>query len=268
MSVPPDDENPFAPPKAAVLEAESPDGELVPDGQKVATSRGVEWYREGWRLFKAAPGTWVLIFVVFVVLNLVFAILPLGSVVSSVCYPVVVAGLMIGCKSLEDGGTLEVGHLFVAFKKNVGNLLLVGILYLVGMMLIGFIAGISMALMIPLLAGNGTGFNPNDFSSLMAMAPWFALAVLIAAALMLPLIMALWFAPALVVFHDMQPMAAMRSSFAGCLKNLVPFLVYGVIGFVLLVISLIPFGLGMLVFGPMLWGEMYAGYRDIFIRRA
>jgi hypothetical protein len=268
MSIPRNDENPFAPPKAAVLEAESPDGELVPDGQKVDTSRGIAWFGEGWRIFKASPGIWVLMFVIFMVLSFALAIVPMGSLVSSLCYPVVVAGIMMGCQSLEAGGTLEVAHLFAGFKKNVGNLLLVGILYLVGMMLIGFIAGVSMALMIPLLMGSGTNFNPSDFSSVMAVAPWILLVVLVVLALMLPLIMALWFAPALVVFHDMQPMASMRSSFAGCLKNFLPFLVYGVVGLILGVLALIPFGLGLLVLGPLMWGTMYAGYRDIFVRRA
>lgn len=268
MSIPRNDDNPFAPPKAAVLEAESPDGELVPDGQKVEAARGAAWFGEGWDLFKASPGVWVLMFVVFTVLSLVLAIMPLGSLVSSLCYPVVVAGIMLGCRSLQEGGPLRLAHLFEGFKKNVGNLLLVGILYLVGMMLIFFLAGIAMALMIPLAIGGGASFNPNDLSSLMALAPWFLIGFLVVLALMLPLIMALWFAPALVVFHDVQPFAAMRSSFSGCLRNIVPFLVYGVVGFLLGVAALIPFGLGLLVYGPLLWATMYVGYRDIFIRRA
>ena len=56
------------------------------------------------------------------------------------------------------------------------------------------------------------------------------LMVLVVMALSIPLAMAIWFAPALVVFHDLQPLDAMKQSFAGCLKNIVPFLVYGIIG--------------------------------------
>lgn len=261
------DDNPFAPPKAAVLEAEQTDGEYIPDGQKVPTARGSEWFGEGWRLFKASPGIWVLMFVVFAVISIVLAVIPLGSLVSSLTYPVVIAGVMIGCRSLEQGGTLELGHLFAGFKKNAGNLLLVGILYLVGMMLIGFIAGIAAALTIPMMM-SGSNFDVNDVGSMLAMAPLILLIILVVLALMLPLIMALWFAPALVVFHDVAPMAAMRSSFQGCLRNFVPFLIYGVIGLVLGILALIPLGLGMLVYGPVLWGTMYAGYRDIFVRRA
>ncbi len=262
-----DKDNPFAPPKAAVLEADTSDGELVLDGQKVETGRGVAWFGEAWELFKASPGTWVLLFVIFLVLSLVLAIVPLGSLVSSLFYPAVIAGIMLGCRDLQQGGKLELGHLFAGFKgKSLGSLLLVGVLYLVGMMLIGFIAGVGGALMIPMMLGGN--FNPEDFSSVMAMAPFILLIVLVVLALMLPLIMALWFAPALVVFHDVQPMAAMKASFTGCLRNFVPFLAYGVIGLLLGIVAVIPLGLGLLVYGPLLWGTMYTGYRDIFIRRA
>lgn len=266
MSISRDDDNPFAPPKAAVLEAVPAEGEYIPEGQKVATSRGLEWFSEGWRLFARSPGIWVAMFVVFLLISIVLAIIPLGTLVSSLCYPVVVAGVMLGCRSLEHGGPLEVGHLFAGFKKNVGSLLLVGVLYLVGMMLIGFVAGIAAALMIPMMMGGN--FKADDLASVMAIAPWILLVVLVVLALMLPLIMALWFAPALVVFHDAQPMAAMRSSFQGCLRNFMPFLIYGLVGLLLAILAVIPLGLGLVILGPVMWGSMYVGYRDIFVRRA
>jgi uncharacterized membrane protein len=63
-------------------------------------------------------------------------------------------------------------------------------------------------------------------------------------------------------------MAAMKSSFQGCLRNMLPFLVYGIVGFLLAIVAVIPLGLGFLVLGPVMWGTMYVGYRDIFVRRA
>jgi hypothetical protein len=261
-------DNPFAPPKAAVLEAdrEREGEEYVPDGQKVATGRGVEWFSEAWKLFTASPGTWVGIFVIFIVLSMFLAIIPLGSLVSSLFYPAVVAGIMLGCRSLEEGGPLELAHLFAGFKENLGSLVLVGVLYLVGMMLIGFAAGIAGAFMLPSIMG--MNFDNPDLQNVLAIAPYILLIVLVVLALMMPLIMALWFAPALVVFHDVQPMAAMKSSFQGCLRNIMPFLIYGIVGFVLGVVALIPLGLGLIVLGPVMWGTMYVGYRDIFVRRA
>lgn len=260
-------DNPYAPPKAAVLEpAAAQIGTYIPDGRKVVASRGVAWYSEAWTLFKGAPGTWVLICVIFIVLSILLAIIPMGSLLSSIAYPAVAAGLMLGCRSIEEGSGLTVGHLFAGFKKNVGSLILVGVLYLVGTMLVGLFAGIGGALLIPSMLSQG--FNPSDFSTLVTLLPFILLIALVVMALMLPLIMAIWFAPALVVFHDLAPMAAMKASFHGSLKNIVPFLLYGVVGLVLAILAMIPVGLGMLVWIPLLWASIYTGYRDIFVKPA
>jgi uncharacterized membrane protein len=82
--------------------------------------------------------------------------------------------------------------------------------------------------------------------------------------LMVPLLMAYWFAPALVIMHDMAPVAAMKESFRGCIRNLVAFLIYGFIMLVLSVIAVIPFGLGMLVWVPVAIASTYAAYRSIY----
>jgi uncharacterized membrane protein len=79
-----------------------------------------------------------------------------------------------------------------------------------------------------------------------------------------PLYMALWFAPALIVFHRMAPVDALKASFSACLKNMVPFLIYGVILLALCVVAAIPFGLGFLVLAPVVIASIYTGYRDIF----
>jgi uncharacterized membrane protein len=44
----------------------------------------------------------------------------------------------------------------------------------------------------------------------------------------------------------------------------VPFLVFGVIAFILTMIAMIPFGLGMLVLVPVLNASIYVGYKGIF----
>ncbi len=263
MSISNDRDNPFAPPKAAVLEAPSEAGAYIADGRKLAAGRGVAWLSEAWTIFRQSPGTWVLIFVVFLVVTLLFAIVPLGGLVSSVAYPAVAAGLMLGCRELEQGGDLRLGHLFEGFKRNAGNLILVGVLYLVGGMAVGFTVGIGMALAIPTLMGGPLA--ADGIENLTRLAPIFLLVFLVAAALMLPLFMAIWFAPALVIFHDLQPTAAMKASFKACLKNFVPFITYGLAGMLLAIVALLPFGLGLLVFGPLMWISMYTGYRDIFL---
>jgi uncharacterized membrane protein len=56
----------------------------------------------------------------------------------------------------------------------------------------------------------------------------------------------------------------MKASFAGCLRNVVPFLVYGVVGVLLAIVASIPFGLGWFVLLPVTIASLYASYCDIF----
>ena len=107
----------------------------------------------------------------------------------------------------------------------------------------------------------------GDMSAVAGVGLSVMLGFLVAMALMVPLYMALWFAPALVIFHGMKPVEALKSSFFACLKNVVPFLFYGVITMVLFVIASIPLGLGLLVMVPVMIASIYAGYRDIFFER-
>jgi len=91
------------------------------------------------------------------------------------------------------------------------------------------------------------------------------LALFLSSALMLPLTMAFWFAPALVFFNNMTAADALRASFGACLKNIPSFLVYGLIVMVMLFFAALPAGLGLLVLLPVIAGSAYASYRDIFV---
>ena len=76
--------------------------------------------------------------------------------------------------------------------------------------------------------------------------------------------MALWFAPALVIFRGTAPIDAMNISFGTCMKNIVPFLLYSLIYIVAAIVASIPFGLGWLVLVPLMMITAYVSYRDVF----
>jgi uncharacterized membrane protein len=82
--------------------------------------------------------------------------------------------------------------------------------------------------------------------------------------LLVPLAMAAWFAPALVMLRGVGAGEALQASFLGCLRNMWPFLVYGVLLLLLIIVALVPFGLGLLVLAPVMLGSIYAGYKDIY----
>jgi uncharacterized membrane protein len=117
-----------------------------------------------------------------------------------------------------------------------------------------------MGIVMAIVSGNPNDVGPAAMASGMAI----LVGVLVMLALMVPLLMAYWFAPALIILNDMDAIAAMRASFSGCLRNIIPFLVYGIVMLLLAIVAVIPLGLGMLVWFPLALTSSYAAYRAIF----
>ena len=233
--------------------------ESVPGGRAVGAGQGWTWIADGFGLFKKAPGIWIAVVVILFVILIVLAFIPLlGAVATFLVMPVFVGGLLLGCRALQGGGELEVAHLFAGFKEQTGNLIVVGALAIAGWIIV----------MLPVVAIVGTGailaVLRGDPAGVAALGASFMLAWLVALALSIPIYMALWFAPALVVLRGMAPVAALRESFVGCLRNILPFLVYSIVVMVLGILAAIPLGLGWLVLGPTLIASVYVSYRDIF----
>jgi len=232
--------------------------EFLATGRTVPAGNGWQWIVDGWSLFVRAPGIWVAQMAIFVVICVLLVLVPiLGSLVSIVAGPVFVGGFVIGCRALEEGGELKVEHLFAGFRERFGALATVGVIYLIANVVIAFVAGLVMG------ASLFRGVSAGDPAAVAGAAAMVLLAVLIALGLMIPVLMAVWFAPLLVVFQQQQPVAALKSSFAACLKNIVPFLIYGVVLLIPALVATIPLGLGWLVLGPLIVTSTYKAYRDI-----
>lgn len=229
----------------------------------VKARQGLQWIMSGFYLFRMAPMAWMLLCFTLILIAMTLAILPLlGQFIFTLISPVFLAGLMLGCKDLEQGEKLEIVHLFAGFKKNTAPLVTVGGIYLIGQILIvGIVMLIGGTAMMEMLL-QGKRVNENE---LMEVADDMLSATLVALALSIPLLMAAWFSPLLVAFHNMPPVLAMKKSFFACLKNLLPLQLYGVILIILTVIAIIPYGLGLIVLIPIIFTSIYVSYKDIFL---
>jgi uncharacterized membrane protein len=206
---------------------------------------------------------WILAVVVLVVIAIVLALIPIiGQLAFQLFQPVFAGGLVVACRSLERGGEFELEHLFAGFTRRFGPLMIIGLVFLLGWLAIAavffMIAGLSML---------GALMSGDPSSVVAAAGPggiMILLGVLVMFALMVPLVAAYWFAPALVIMHNMAPVAAMKASFFSCFRNFFTFFVYGIVMFVAAIIAVIPFGLGMLVWIPVAIASTYVAYRQIF----
>ena len=256
-------DNPYAAPRARVDDQVSAlAGAFLQGARAVPASRGWGWISEGFSLFRRQPLAWILITVVLAALMLVSSLVPfLGGLVAQLLAPVFTAGLMQGCRQLEDGDEITVGSLFAGFSSRPARLIGLGALGLAAAVLIFAVVGV--------VFGIGTGaflgvpsqqIGPNEGLGLV-------LGTLVAAAAGLPVYMAMWFAPALIVLNDLSVGGAIRSSFIACARNMLPFLVYSVALLLLMIAAVIPLGLGLLVLVPVLFTSVYASYRDVFYER-
>lgn len=234
----------------------------------VPADSGWRWIAGGFGYFKSNPFAWILTFVVFVGVSILLGLVPvIGGLANSVLMPVFIAGFMYGVREQDRRKDFFVEHLFAGFRENLGTLALVGLLYLVGIMLIVVLMGILLfGSIVPLTAELGqAGLGGQDADVLLkTLGPMGLVALLFGMLLAVPLAMAVLFAPALVMLDGLGAVEAMKQSFMGCLKNILPFLVYGILAFVLLVIAMVPLGLGLLVAWPTLTAAIYVAYKDIF----
>jgi len=256
---------------ASASNADAPLGD-GPDARSVPVGRGASWWSEGWRLFTPAVGMWLLFAVILFALNLGLAFIPvIGHLAAQFLFPVLAGGLMLGCRAVDRGNPLTVAHLFGGFVQNTGPLLLVGLIYtalvfVIVLVVFGLLLAFFGAAVLRAIADPGSLDIANLALGSVFMA--FVVGALLFVALLLPLIMAVWFAPALIVLRNVDAATAMKLSFVGGLKNFIPFLVYGIVGIVLAIVASIPFGLGWLVLGPVTIATVYASYCDIFEERA
>jgi uncharacterized membrane protein len=175
---------------------------------------------------------------------------------------------MIGAEAQNQGDNFEVGHLFAGFSRHPGQLFLVGLLYFVGLLVIVFVVGLLIAGSIASLgAVSATGEPDPQALAAFVGSPAVLMAILLGIGLGMPLFMAYWFAPVLVALEGLSAVTAMKQSFMGCLKNMLPFLLYGIIGLVLFFLAVLPFGLGLLIMMPTVLASIYVSYKDIFYQR-
>ena len=233
------------------------------EARKVKALHGWMWITHGYWLFKKSPLLWMVLTSIGVVGIFVVASIPVvGDPLSTLLFPVLLAGYMLGCHALAQGEELELVHLLAGFQHAqklvtlgginlVAQLLILGVMMLtggkalVGMMMNGGAAAQDPAVLIPAFAGAG-----------------FALAL--GLTLFTVLLMSMQFAPMLVIFRNMAPLPAMKASLRAFLRNMIPLTVYSLLLIPFAILASLPMMLGWLVLLPIIIASLYAIYRDLF----
>lgn len=231
--------------------------------QRLQGKRGWAWIKQGYILFMKAPLLWIVLLSLCVIAAVALSSVPVvGEPLVSLLMPVVLAGLMAGCRSLEQGEELELVHLFIGFKQHTPQLVALGGIALVSQYLIlGAMMMAGGATLVGYLMSGQPDTDPNVMAQALAGSGF---ALLLGIVLFSVLMMAMQYAPILVFFRGVTPLQAMKLSLRAFLHNIWPMLVYGITFMLLAMLASLPMMLGWLVLLPLAFTSLYASYSDIF----
>ncbi len=195
----------------------------LPEYRVLPPVNGLAWLRGASLLLAGARLTWLVFFVVYVVILGLLTTIPfIGTPLATILKPVFTVGFLAAAWSQARGGKPAMSDLFRGFQSNLRALIPLGLCYW---------AGINLAIGSTVLIDGGT-FSSAVFLGSPLPENYFTLpesqwVLILSAAGALPVMLALWFAPALVVFDETPWHQAIRLSLAATVANWRPFIVLG-----------------------------------------
>ncbi len=230
---------------------------------QLTSGHGWGWIKQGYALFMKAPLLWIVLIVIAFVSAIAISAVPVvGEPLVSLLMPAVLVGLMSGARDLQRGEELEIAHLFSGFQKHTSQLVTLGGIALVAQFAI---FGVMMIVGGSAIVGILMSHEPVADPAMMAQAIAGAgIAMLLGMALFSILMMAMQYAPMLVYFRGMAPVAALKLSLRAFIANLGAMMVYGLTFFALALLASLPMMLGWIVLLPLMFTSIYISYCEIF----
>ena len=199
------------------------------DYRKCNPLYGYRWFAEGIKLFLRQPWVWLALVGMTLLALFILLTLPLlGILIVFTLFPGLAAGFMRIAREIDAGQPARFGLIIAPLREKPAPLFAVG----------GFAFVTVFAALIILTVG-----WREEFAQLLALAQSqsadvqaveraiseLTLPTLAMFGLMLPVMMATWFAPALIAFGPATGKQALTASFKASLGNFWPFVVYGVL---------------------------------------
>ncbi len=208
--------------------------------QKTLTANdGWQWVVSGWQTFLKSPVMWVVISLMYVVSLFVLNTIPvMGALLAGLLTPALLAGMLYGVLELEAGRELKPAHIFQAFQDQAK---------LIQLALLGLVTFALTLLQKAVIATE----LPQSLSLLIGL----LLALVSACALLYGL--------PLVMMANQQAVDAVPKSLRACLEQPVAIGIFVALALLLFFLALLPLGLGLLIYLPVMIGAMRASYQQV-----
>ena len=188
---------------------------------------GMAWLAQAYALFSRKRMPWILLLLTYYILLKLMLYVPfVGAYAITILKPVFAVGLLAAAWTQERGGTPALGQLFLGFRSNLASLLPIGFFFVLGVTAAVFASSlIDDGKLLDLLSNAGGTMKEEDIAAALADGALQG-GMLFSALLTIPVLMATWWAPALVVFQNAGAGSALAASFRAALANLKPLSIY------------------------------------------
>lgn len=229
--------------------------------RRVPGRAGIEWLTGAFKLFLKSPLMLGAATAIFLGVLLILHFIPYaGAGLAEIISPMILAGFMRAFRSIDEGNDPELPQFAAGFRSHALPLAMVGAIYLGILLAIVWLMKLLGVDYQALMQAMQEGATPEQLAMrLEGKAPLLLLGL----ALAIPAVAATWYAPALVLFGNANPLQAMGLSLKACARNWLALLLNGVALIPVFLLALIPV-IGMLVAVPIMLGTAYLGYQAMF----
>ncbi|MFO0519542.1 MAG: BPSS1780 family membrane protein [bacterium] len=196
----------------------------MPQPRVLRALRGAQWLVNAYVIFRRSTGAWMLVLLGLLAAMVVSSLLQVvGPLVFGLLFPVFSVGIALAAQAVDRGEPIVPTHFASGFLSSTGDLVAIGGIYLVGqLMIVGVmmaIGGTGVAQGMAAGAAAGAASGPVPVTGAMAVAGLVGLVLLV------PLLLASWFAPLLVYFHGQKAFPSLLVSLGAAVRNWRAFLV-------------------------------------------
>ena len=200
---------------------------------------GRQWFVDGWKLFTKNPLMLILGTVIWILLEVLLAFLPIiGEILDGLIFPVMYGGFLYAIREVDEQRKMKINHFFQGFidSTKLKPLLILGLLMVF--------------------------FEITEAGLAVILGPFTAF--ILAAPLGILVISALLYSVPQVMFSDSKPVDAIKSSYYNCGRHISAMITIYLFLILFAVLSVITIGLAMIVIMPVTFCALYISYKAIY----
>lgn len=199
---------------------------------------GKQWFIDGWKLFTKNPLLLLLGTVIWVLLEVLLAVIPVvGEIVDGLLFPIMYAGFLYAIREADEQRKINIKHFFQGFidTEKLKPLLILGLLWV---------------FLVIIEAGMVVILGPV---ALMFVAP---LGILVISALL--------YSVPQVMFIGSKPVDAIKSSYYSCGRHFSAMITIYLFLILFAVLTVVTLGLAILLIMPVTFCALYVSYKAIY----